>query len=317
MRLPVVSTAIVAILLGGLLAFPASADHHEKVTAKKLDDRVRIEIGGELFTEYLFKHESKPICFPIIAPDGQSITRHWPMREDRDGEAHDHPHHESLWFTHQLVNGTSFWHVNKGSGQTVHEKFVKVESGDRAVIKAKNKWVGPEGKIFCTDTRTLTFFELDNGDRVIDYDVSLHASHGKLTLGDAKDGVLGIRMHPALRIDKGAHAVNSEGDTGKPVWGKRAKWIDYSAKVDGKPAGIAIFDHPRNLRHPTWWHARAYGLLSANPLGISYFEKKDRGAGEYVIEDGDTLRFQYRIIFHRGSAVDAEIDQRYSSYAGQ
>jgi len=34
---------------------------------------------------------------------------------------------------------------------------------------------------------------------------------------------------------------------------------------------VAVFDHPQNLRAPTYWHARAYGLLAQIPSapGIS------------------------------------------------
>ena len=28
------------------------------------------------------------------------------------------------------------------------------------------------------------------------------------------------------------------------------KWVAYSAKADGKPVTVAMFDHPANLRHP-------------------------------------------------------------------
>ena len=57
----------------------------------------------------------------------------------------------------------------------------------------------------------------------------------------------------------------------KPIWGKRADWVDYYGNVAGEIVGIAIFDHPKNLRHPTYWHARSYGLLAANPFGLREF----------------------------------------------
>ena len=64
---------------------------------------------------------------------------------------------------------------------------------------------------------------------------------------------------------------------------KRAAWVDYWAPIDGKTVGIAIFDHPENPRHPTWWHARYYGLVAANPFGIHDFEKKPEGTGDMKI----------------------------------
>lgn len=45
--------------------------------------------------------------------------------------------------------------------------------------------------------------------------------------------------------------VNARGDRDQAAWGKRAEWCDYHATREGKIYGIAIFDHPQNLRHPT------------------------------------------------------------------
>src|SRR5258707_518706 len=54
--------------------------------------------------------------------------------------------------------------------------------------------------------------------------------------------------------------TNSEGQvTEAQVRGKRANWADYSGEFLGEKAGIAIFDHPANPRHPTYWHTRGYG----------------------------------------------------------
>ena len=40
----------------------------------KLEDRVRVEIGGQLFTEYIYADgASRPYCYPILAPDGTPL----------------------------------------------------------------------------------------------------------------------------------------------------------------------------------------------------------------------------------------------------
>ena len=58
--------------------------------------------------------------------------------------------------------------------------------------------------------------------------------------------------------------------------------------------GIAMFDHPSNLRHPTTWHARDYGLVAANPFGLHDFSKKNpKGAGNHVIPAGGTQTWKY------------------------
>ena len=62
------------------------------------------------------------------------------------------------------------------------------------------------------------------------------------------------------------------------------------------------------------WHARDYGLLSANPFGRHDFEKlKDNPtAGNHVIPAGGSLLLRYRLVFHRG---DANIPSLFAAYA--
>ena len=117
-------------------------------------------------------------------------------------------------------------------------------------------------------------------------------------------GVTMTRNYPILK-----------GVKGKAIWGKRAKWVDYWAPVGGKTVGVAIFDHPSNPRHPTWWHARAYGLVAANPFGVHNFERKPAGTGDMKIKAGQSVTFLYRFLFHEGDTKEAKIAERYKAFA--
>jgi hypothetical protein len=295
-----------------------------EVTARPLDDRVRVEIDGELFTEYVFAGCENPFLYPVIGPHGIAMTRNYPMREIA-GEAHDHPHHTSIWFAHDGLNGIDFWRTTiPGHGRVEQQRIARTANGaDHAALETTNHWVGPDGALVCRDRRRLTFRVLPTG-RAIDWEVTLQASDGDVTIQDTEEGTIGIRTHPNLRLENGegvtsagGQALNSEGVRGKDVWGKRAAWIDYSGNIDGRAVGIALFNHPTNLRHPTWWHARPYGLFTANPFGIHDFEGKPEGTGELRIRAGDSLTLRYRFIFHNGGPDDARVEQAYQSYAGQ
>ncbi len=80
---------------------------------------------------------------------------------------------------------------------------------------------------------------------------------------------------------------------------------------------MAIFDHPGNPRHPTWWHARNYGLVAANPFGIHDFENKPAGTGDFKLADGETLTFFYRVLFHPGDPKQADIEGAYKRFAAE
>ena len=314
------------VLLAGVLAVfsaekkPAASATGVQIT--KLDDRLRVEIGGKLFTEYYFKDGPRPYCYPIIGPGDLPMTRNWPMK-DLPGEDHDHPHHRSLWFAHGDMNGQDFWSESAKAGKTVHEKFLQVRSGKKfGTIRSQNKWVAKDGKEIATDERTLRFS--GNADlKIVDYEITLRASNGDLKMGDTKEGTMAVRLAETMRLSqpkgkKGeGRIVNSEGVRDGATWGKRAKWVDYYGPVNNEIVGVAMFDHPKNPQYPTWWHVRDYGLFAANPYGVHDFEKKPAGVGDYTIPAGKSATYRYRIVFHRGDEKQADIANLFKKYAAE
>ena len=285
-----------------------------------VDNKLRIEINGKLFTEYNYQDVPRPFFYPVIGPTGVPVVRHYPMNPDLDkgGDRHDHPHHRSLWFTHGEVNGQDFWGEGSNSGKIIHDRFLRVSSGpDVGVIQSTNKWVAKSGEVVCTDTRMHRFHNTLDG-QIMDFEVTLHASNGKVTLGDTKEGSMAIRLTSTMRlkgeVGKG-HIVNSEGQTDGATWGKRAAWCDYYGPVEGRTVGVAIFDHPDNPKHPTWWHVRDYGLFAANPFGVHDFERKPDGTGDITIPAGESLTFKYRFYFHKGDEKQGKVAGHYRKYA--
>src|SRR5258708_4381491 len=290
----------------------------------QLADRLRIEINGKLFTEYVVNDGAAGLYYyPVFGPDQLPMTRNWPMKSPPE-EEHDHKHHRSLWYGHILVNGQDFWDEQSKFGRIVHEGFEKIESGtESGVIKSHDKWVAPDGDIVCTDERTFRVYNTGNAkERLFDFEITLHASKGDLTFGDNKDGAMAIRLAETMRLKgpKGkpglGHIVTSTGARDDDTWGKRADWCDYYGPVEGKIVGVAIFDHPQNPRHPTWWHVRDYGLFAANPFGEHDFEKlADKTAGNLIVPAGHDLTFRYRFYFHKGDVIQGHVAEHYQEYS--
>ncbi len=306
-------------LLALFLASSGLAAGKNGVQITKLPDRLRIEINGQLFTEYFYQDVPRPYYYPLLGPDNLAMTRKWPM-ENPPGEEHDHPHHRSLWFAHGSVNGRDFWTERPGSGKTVHEGFDGIKSGKKVgIIKSHDKWVAADGTVSCTDDRIFKIYNPGSAnERVFDFEITLHASHGDLVLGDTKEGTMAIRLAETMKLKGHAgqsRIYESTGVRDQATWGKRADWCDYSGSVDGKTVGVAIFDHPRNPHHPTWWHVRDYGLFAANPFGQHDFESlPDKTAGDLKVPAGQSVTFRYRFYLHEGDEIQAKVAERYQEY---
>ena len=288
-------------------------------------EKIAIEIAGKPFTTFYVAgpEVTKPYLHPLRAASGTYVTRMWPMENvpEEEGTKKDHRHQRGLWFGHEDVNGVDFWN-NEASyktpnrGRIVFRKLGAVASGkDEGTLAATFEWTGPGGEALVREDRVMTFHagpEL----RVVDFDITLTALR-KVTFGDKKDGLFGVRLRPALQEDTGAgHISNADGLAGeKQVWGKPSDWCDYSGLLGGEALGIAIFDHPENPRHPSRWHARGYGLFANNPFGLAVFTGDASQNGSLALEAGRQLRFRYRVVIHAGDAKSADVAGLWREYA--
>lgn len=325
--LRVALAGIAVVARGGFISKCAA----EGVSVVEVDGAVEVRHDGQLFTRYVYADTPKPILYPIVGPHGISMTRNYPMRTGVAGEATDHPHHRSLWFAHGRVNGVDFWLEGPGKGKIVHDRLGQIESTSNstdaaaaATITAFANWIAPGGAIVCRESRKMRF-SVAAGRRSIELRITLHASEGPIVFGDTKEGTMALRVRPELRRSAdprrgGLHqvsgrSVSSEGLHDNAIWGQAARWIDYFAEVEGKRIGVAVCDHPSNPRHPTRWHARDYGLLTANPFALHDFAGRPRGEGKLEVAQGKTVSFRYLCLFHQGDPQEAGIEQLYQRWA--
>jgi hypothetical protein len=293
-----------------------------EITVEKSEKGAVVKTDGQPFAEYLTRSGHQPAVWPVIGPTGKAMTRSYPAGPLLDGEMNDHPHHQSLWFTHGTVNGHDFWTNHEQSHQNTeiaHREFVTAESGDTGKIVTRNDWTNDGTKV-CEDERTLVF-GVDEFGRYIDFLVTITASEGDVTFGETKEGSFGVRTNAPLTVDskQGARLVNNRGHKDGEAWGMFADWIDDYGPVDGEVVGIAMFNHPDNFKSPTRWHARTYGLLAANPFGEGDFPK-DEGQGKQgpkTIAKGDKLSLHYRVLLHPGDADEGRVQQAYEKFISE
>ena len=305
----------------------------QSVELKRNGNQIKVNIGGHPFTTYYFDSKvAKAYLQPIRSAQGTIVTRAYPVGNmippEHESEPDIEPHQRPLYFAHGNIDGLSFWseetflmkfyhHESQPFGHMVFTKLDEMKSGkDAGAIRAEFDLVGPAGQVLATETQSYTFSG-DENTRTIDCEFTIHADHGPVVMGDTKEGTFAIRVAPELNSPP-SHMINSSGGEGeRNIWGRRANWVDYDGKVNGEDLGIAIFDSPRSFRHPTYWHARGYGLFAANPFGIREFTRDPIQDGSWTIEEGKSLMFRYRVVIHHGDYQQARIAEAYERYAAE
>ena len=334
----------VFVVCGTIVAL-SSPTVEAEVAVTEIDGGIRFTIDGELFTEWRTKDWVAPFLYPVVGPNGETVTRHYPMKAGQPGEEQDHPWHRSIRFSHSDVNGFNFWWApgKERAGHTAEIKLEKIErltSGKTGEAIFWNDWLG-DGKRVLRERVRLAVTPLPRGETLLDYDIELHATDGPVKFGDKRDGGLLVRVAGTMKAEdeKGnkfaGTIVNSFGDKNQDAWGKRAEWTDYfGPDASGKTVGIAMFDHPLNLRFPTHWHARTYGLMTANRFGTDHFKgaygdhrslicAPSKGAncpacashsGDYEIPAGGNVALRQRFLFHHGDAKTGAVAAQYAAY---
>ena len=277
---------------------------------------VEIGILGQRLGRYYVDADKyfRPFIHPVMGPYGHSVTRGYPV-EPRANEAEDHPHHKSVWVAHGDMNGVDNWHT--GGRQHQREVLACTNGAAKGVLTTKNDWTDLEGNKTNEDVRTWTFWAMPGGLRVFDLDITIIASDGPLKLGDTKEGgIISVRVATTMDVPRTGKIENAEGGIDEDEnWGKRSGWCDYSGLDEGgNRVGIAVMNHPKSFRYPTYWHVRNYGLMGANPFGLSHFYGDKGRDGTVTIEKGQSLWFGYRVYVHGGDAAGGQVEDAFHAY---
>jgi Methane oxygenase PmoA len=285
--------------------------------------------GDKLITKFDYGNYTRPIFYPVLSPSGRPLTRNWPMVKDVKGEATDHPHQKSAWFTHgdivaegievkhpgKGIKGFDFWSDSPIAGKIVCTKVdIKSRTKDHLEVVTHNDWVDPDGKKILEETRTVHVYAVQ-GAWLIVVDTDLFASVASLVFEDTKEGSFGVRVNESIK-GKAGTITNAEGLVGeKACWGKPSAWCDYSGTIDGKTAGIAILCDPKNP-YPSSMHVREYGLMAANPFGrgkSGFPAMKGRDDLVHLAKDGH-LRLRYGLYLHDGDAAAGHVTEAYRDF---
>jgi hypothetical protein len=273
-------------------------------------DSIALLNSGQIVWQLNYKkQEGKPYFHPLCLIDGIELTRLRPS---------DHLWHRALWFSWKHINGLNYWDPELPEGQTevvdVKTRFdrdysVQIEMGldyhppnKPAVLTEKRVLaVNAPDKSGCYYIDWLSIFTAGENDVLLDR-TPIPGQKGAKPYG----GYAGLSVRMAENT-KHWRFLSSEGVLEPETLGSKARWVDFSGPVaDGKLAGITIFDHPDNLRHPSaWW-------LSAS---MPYFNPAVLFHEPYKLPAGKGLKLQYRILVHTGIIDNNMLERQWQEFA--
>ena len=320
-----------------------------EVTSNQAEQRVDITVNGQPFTSYIYSDKietlKKPVLYPVRTAKGTEITRGYPLNP-RQGERYDHPHHAGYWLTYGDVNGLDFWGNSSAipkeraeeMGWIINTAIKNIKSGNgEGVLEVATDWVNNSNKAILKEETKFVFHAAENR-RCIDRITTLTAQDELVKFNDTKEGMLGIRVaheleHPSDKPvklsdakgnieviepdnqkDVSGHYLNSNGVVGLDTWGIPAKWNTLYGNIKGENIALAIFDHPKNVGYPTYWHARGYGLFAANPFGLKTFTKGEKEMN-FKLEPGQSVTLRYRMAIIDGKPTKEDIEKAYQEWA--
>jgi hypothetical protein len=262
--------------------------------------------GVELARFHFGAHNKRPFVHPLIGPSGLSLTR---MGHPQDPVGHSH--HNSVWISHNDVNGVSFWaDRGKNTGSIVHQRIEKFTDGDtEASVTSINHWVVDATKdTLLVERRKTTVQLLEKGEWLLTLDLQFEAAKEIVDLGKSPFGMAAVRIAKSIGVNDGGGTIrNSDGKVNeKEVFWKPAKWVDYSGAIKDKIVeGITLLDHPGNPNHPSVFHVRNDGWMGASLT----FDEPRR------ITRGKPLRLRYGLYVHAGMPSVEALESRWSAFA--
>lgn len=244
--------------------------------------------------------------FEILAtPDGRNTV--WVGPDD-------HVWHYGLWFSWKFINGVNFWETDKASRiQQGRSKITgpRIDSSPQAAtatIQYRDlAHPDPDGPAVLEDRVTITLTRPQNGrGPQVDWhitttalaDVKLDRTPLPDEPGGKPYGGYGGFSWRGAKPFKDMTFTDSEGRENMDLHRKHARWVGIGGTLDGKPAGLAVIDHPQNPGHPASW------FLANTPEQPFWFLNSAIVQPKPVtLQKGQTLTHAYRVF-----TADAPLD---------
>lgn len=236
-----ICTLVALVCTPGIMAEESDVDGSDKGVICRSDEKPLLQ--------YLFQGVTfKPYVSKLWTPSGINVLRDSP---------HDHVHHHALMLALN-VGDAEFWAEDPnsqpppGSQETQSLIVVKETDNGSAGIQSTLHWVTGNDEIALREKRIVTARHVAEDVTVLTWKSVLTAAAGEGSLNLTGRHYHGLGMRFVESMDQEGRFFSSTGVMGDIIRGDErntpCKWCAYSAKADGQPVTVAIFDHPDNGR---------------------------------------------------------------------
>ncbi len=293
----------IAILFGWMFLLSGSLHAQPRnISAVQIGQRIDVTIGKQFFTSYRFYDDEKyPFFFPVNGPiSGGSVT------SMRNGT---YPHHSSLFFGCDRVNGGNYWQEGLERGRIISIGARIIQSGDnKVVIQDECIWKRPDAEAPVKDKRLITISSPRENLYQIDFEIDMEMLMD-VTIQKTNHSLFSARIAEDLTVRQGGVMLNSEGKRGeKETFGARAAWLGFYGQRQTGYEGIVIMQHPSSRWFPSPWFTRDYGFMSPTPM---YWPENDE---KTILKKGEIVHLKYRVLVHGGKPEDIGIQALYEQY---
>jgi len=239
--------------------------------------------------------------------DGTELTRPWPIPKGYSRS--DHVWHKALWWSWKAIERVNYWEKNQQGTDPVKVKVTTNADGSARILLNISYHLPDKPPV----VREERLIEVGPPDATGGYLIKWRAT---FTPAGKKDVVFNRNSYGGFAIRMAAEFCG-DPKAGKPGWTfvrsqeqkktKGARWMAYCGVAqNGKPAGIAIFDHPDNPRHPALWQTRSHYPY----LNPSFTCRQD-----YTLSPGKPLVLKYGVLVHDGKATGETLEKAWRSFA--
>ena len=288
------------LFIAAILVFlPSSA---VEISAEKIGSKINVTVNGRFFTSYIFSDDEKyPFFYPVNGPaSGASVT------SMRNGV---YPHHSSLFFGCDMVNGGNYWQEGLERGRIISENTeILKEGSDMVVISNECIWSRPGAPSPIKDTRRIVI--TSPTEKLIQLDITITMKMlMDVHIPRTSHSLFSARMAADLSVAYGGTMINAQGDMGeKETFGEKSPWIDYYGSRGDVTEGLAIMQHPSNPWYPSTWFTRDYGFMSPTPMNWPADGK------ETFFAKGQEITLRYRVLVHDGDHEEVKIAELFDQY---